>query len=324
MRTIEPIAITPGTPLLDHGALTLDFLAQQYVLTDLDSDPTVLIGTNVPEDDYDLWEAGSYAAEDRVLFHHRIYEALTTTTDQPDIGVAADPPTWLLVSVANRWKAFDAMISDATVNPGIISYSIEPGTTVTALALFGLSGTTLTVTMTDPVEGVVYDAALPLQDNSSITDWYHYYFDPIVPIDEMVLLDLPSFGGAIVDISIIAGSEMARCGELVLGTQGDIGAALFGTSVGILSYSQKTQDQFGGYTITPRAFAKTVDFAVKVSTNRVRRIQKMLAAMRDKPIVYIGDPNRPETIVYGFFRSFNIVLQNPSSSDCSLEVEGLI
>jgi uncharacterized protein (DUF2141 family) len=52
-------------------------------------------------------------------------------------------------------------------------------------------------------------------------------------------------------------------------------------------------------------------------------VQKALADIRTTPTVFIGDPNRPETIVYGFYRNFNIVLSTPSISDCTIEVEGL-
>lgn len=324
MRIIQPIDISPGTPMLEYGSLSLDFLEEVYVVADPIDDATVLIDTNVPEDDYDLWAAGSYDEGDRVLFDHAVYEALTTTTDQPDVGVLADPPTWVYVSVANRWKMFDEIISTQTENPGIITVSIDPGTTVNALAMFGLNGSSLMVTMTDPIEGVVYSEERPLQDNTDITSWYAYFFEDIVQIDQALFLDLPSYGTAVLEVSIVAGSETARCGELVLGKQRDLGVANFGTSVGIQSYSVKSTDDFGNTVIVSRPFAKRADYDVTVETNKIAGVQKLLAAIRDIPIVYIGDENRPETIVYGFYRNFDIVLSSPTISDCSLEVEGLV
>jgi hypothetical protein len=53
-------------------------------------------------------------------------------------------------------------------------------------------------------------------------------------------------------------------------------------------------------------------------------VQKALADIRTTPTVFIGDEDRAETIVYGFYRGFNIVISTPSISDCSIEVEGLI
>lgn len=324
MRIIEPIAIDPGTPLLEYGSLSLDFIEQVYAVADPLGDPTALINTNVPEDDYDVWAAGSFDEGDRVLFEHKVYEALSTTTAQPDVGAVADPPSWLCVGVANRWKMFDEIISTQTTNPAIISVTIDPGAIVNALALFGLSGSEVTVTMNDSVEGVVFNETRPLQDNTAVTNWYGYFFEEIVQIEEAVFLDLPSYGTATVDISIVAGSETAKCGELVLGKQRELGVANFGTSVGIQSYSVKTTDDFGNTVITPRAFAKRADYDVSIDTNKIAGVQKLLASIRDVPIVYIGDEDRPETIVYGFYRNFDIVLSTPSISDCSLEVEGLV
>jgi hypothetical protein len=53
-------------------------------------------------------------------------------------------------------------------------------------------------------------------------------------------------------------------------------------------------------------------------------VQKVLADIRTTATVFVGDPNRPETVVYGFYKQFNIVLSTPSISDCSIEVEGLV
>lgn len=327
MKLISPIDISPGTPLDERTALSLDFLAESYSLTpDAADDATIVISTNIPEDDYSAWAAGTYTTGQRVLFEHYVYQVVAdpSTTDQPDVGAAKDTPTWVRVSASNRWKMFDQIISASATNPGIISVSIYPGTIVNALALFGLFGSEVTLTMTDVTEGVVYSNTLPLQDNTSITDWYHYFFDEIVQIEDVVFLDLPSYGNAIIDVTIVAGSEVAECGELVIGRQREIGTADFGTGVGIQSYSVKTEDQFGGVTITPRAFRKTADYDISIDTPQVGGIQKLLASIRDTPIVYIGDPNRPETIVYGYYRNFNIVLADHSTSQCSLEVEGLV
>jgi hypothetical protein len=324
MRIIQPIAIEPGTPLLEYGSLSLDFLAQQYVVADPIGDPTVLIATNVPEDDAAPWAAGSYSSGNTVLFDHQVYEALATTSAQPDIGAAADPPSWLLLGAANRWKMFDGIISNQTEQLGIISVSIRPGTPVNALALFGVNGSELSVRVTDPVAGIVYDETRPLQDNSAITNLYAYFFEDIVPIRDVVVLDLPSYRNATIDITIVAGADVARCGELVLGRQREIGRAAFGLSHGIDSYSKvQRNEDFGDITIVKRAYSKRCDYDVILQTNRVDAVQDLLASIRDTPIVYIGDRNRRSTIVYGFFRTFTIVLSNPATSTCSIEVEGL-
>jgi hypothetical protein len=56
----------------------------------------------------------------------------------------------------------------------------------------------------------------------------------------------------------------------------------------------------------------------------VSAVQKLLADIRTTPTVFIGEDDKPETVVYGFYKQFNIVISTPSISDCSIEVEGLV
>ncbi|KKC24449.1 hypothetical protein [Sphingomonas sp. SRS2] len=325
MKIIQPIAIEPGAPLLEYGSLSLDFRAQAYVTADPRGDPTVVLETNVPETDAALWSAGTYATGVQKIFGHRIYEVIAapSTTAQPDIGAAAEPATWLDLGPANRWKAFDGRISSETANPGTIVYRIAPGTVVNAIAFFGLYGSDMMVTMTDPIAGQVYSVSMDLQDNSGIVDYYNYFFDEIVLRPDVLLVDLPAYGQAEIEITIAAGVEDARVGEIVLGKLKQIGEANFGTSVGIQSYSKKDRDEFGSFVIVPRAFNDRADYDVTIETSKVYAAKKLLTAIRDTPTVFIGDENRLETVVYGFFKDFSIVLSNSANSACSIQVEGL-
>jgi hypothetical protein len=121
-----------------------------------------------------------------------------------------------------------------------------------------------------------------------------------------------------------AGVSDAKIGELVIGKQRTIGVSNFGTSVSIIDYSVKSTDDFGNTVITTRAYSKRADYDVTVETAAVAAVQKALADIRTTPTVFIGDEDRPETVVYGFYKQFNIVLSTPSISDCSIEVEGLV
>lgn len=286
--------------------------------------PARLIASNVPETDAPAWAAGSYTAGQQVIFNHRVYEALTTTTAQPDVGALAVPPSWLDMGADNRYRMFDVIVGSSTERTGTIEVTIRPGVLVNALAFFGLVGGTLNVVVTDPVDGEVYNRTEILQDNSGIIDWYAYFFDPIIQRTDLVLLDLPSYGSADIEITVDAGAGPAACGEAVLGYRQNLGVSNFGTSVSIQDYSRKNRDDFGNATVVERNFSKRAEYDVTVETKLVSMVQRALAAIRATPSVFIGDEGREETIVFGFYRQFNIVLSNPSISDCTIEVEGLV
>lgn len=284
---------------------------------------TGLAFSNVPETDYAQWSAGTYTLGTRRLFNRKVYEVIVaSTTDQPDTGAALTVPSWLLIGSENRYKMFDNTISTQTAQATSIEAAVTPGGIVNAVAFFGLSGNKVTVTVDDLTEGVVYDTTKSLQDYTAIVDWYAYFFEDIVQRTDIVFLDLPSYGSATLGFTVEG--VAAECGEVVFGRQKILGVSNYGTGISIQDYSIKSRDDFGNTIITQRAFSKRADYDVTVETAAVSAVQKALADIRTTPTVFVGEETKAETVIYGFYRSFSIVLSNPSVSDCTIEVEGLV
>jgi hypothetical protein len=194
------------------------------------------------------------------------------------------------------------------------------------VALFNLDATEVVVTVTDPIEGVVYTNTVSLNDNSAITSWWSYFFEPILRKSEIVLFDLPNYGEAILDVEVNTTiGDTAKVGQIVFGNQKLLGITTYGTTVSIQDYSTKDTDAFGNVVITERRFAQLVDYDVKVNTTSVRDVQKTLATLRSTPVVYSGtEDGSYGDLVYGYYRSFNINVSSPSLSDATIEVEGLV
>ena len=272
-----------------------------------------------------LWTAGTYTLNTQRYVGTRLYKVIVaSTTDNPTVGVTLTPPSWQDIGAINRFKMFDQVVNTQTTRTSLIDVSILPGTIINALAMFDLDGVTTTITMTDPIEGVVFNETKSLQDNTIIIDWYSYFFESITTRSDVVFLGLPAYGSATIRIQVDAGASTAAIGEVVIGRQRNLGVTNFGTSVSILDYSRKETDEFGNIVVETRPFSKRADFDVTVETGSVAAVQKALASIRTTPTVFIGDEDRAETIVYGFYRGFNIIISTPSISDCSIEVEGLI
>jgi hypothetical protein len=285
----------------------------------------MLTASNVPETDAPLWTAGTYTLGTQRIYDHRVYEVIvTSTTARPDIGAVAIPPSWLDLGATNRFKMFDQIINTQTIKNADIDVDITPAAIINSAAFFGLFGNSITVTMTDPTEGVVFTETRSLQDNTIIIDWYPYFFEEIAYLPDIVFLNLPAYGSATLTAFVDGGAGDAKVGEVVIGKQRNLGVTNFGTSVSIIDYSVKSTDDFGNTIILQRAYSKRADYDVTVNTSSVAAVQKALADIRTTPTVFVGDQNRPETVVYGFYKQFNIVLSTPSISDCSIEVEGLV
>ena len=282
-----------------------------------------LQASNVSIDETE-WTAGTYSQGDRRYVGTTLYEVVASSTDdEPTEGINADPPTWIRVGAINRFKMFDGVIDDQTANAETVSVTIEGQGVSDGIALFNINGIEATIRYTDSIDGLVYDQTFSLQDDSAVVDWFNYYFAPIEQMRELIVTGLPTNVNPEIEVILDAGSGEARIGELMIGRVQPLGVTNYRTQIGIIDYSRKEADDFGNRQIVERRFSKTADYVVTVETDNLAFVQRVLADRRAKLTVYIGDEDRPETVVAGFYRDFRILMIAPTISDLSLEVEGL-
>lgn len=292
-----------------------------------DITPTVLTSSNVPENDYPEWVAGTYNLGIRVIIaaQHTIYEVVApvSTTDSPLVGIAKAVPTWVVVGPTNRWRMFDSSVGTLTTNPGSIVVVLTPGKVINSLALFNLAGRSVRVTMVDSVDGMVYDRTLNLV--AGVTNWYEYFFSEIETRTDIVITDMPAYGTASVTVTITSNTGSAAVGHLAIGTIEDLGCAAYGASVGAISYSRKDRDAFGNPIIVKRSNAKTAGFDISFDTARLATIQRILIDLDAVPVVWIGSPlpQYEATVVFGFYRDFSLNYEGPKISRGSINVEGV-
>ena len=291
---------------------------------------SILTSSNVPETDYTAWSSGTtYNIGDRVRVvsanFHKVYESLRASNLNHDpVTDTSSPPYWIEVSTTNRWKMFDSVNSTQTTNTDSIVVNLTPGRATTSVALLNVVGTSVRVKVTDTIEGVVYDNTVSLNNNGNINNWYNYFFDPIVRKKNVVLTDLPSYAAASIEITITFTGYTAKCGVCVLGNVNYIGEGIeLGASVGITDYSRKEKNDFGDYILIQRSYSKRARFSMAVLNNQIDALQNLLVDLRTTPCVWIGDSNYESTIIYGFYKDFDIVISYHLVSDCNLEIEGL-
>lgn len=285
--------------------------------------PAILTSSNVPETDYAAWNATTaYAVGDKVTYNHRNYEALAAHTGANPETDTSDPPKWLDLGANNRWRMFDDKVGSLTEQAGSIAVELQPGAVINSVALFNLLGRSATVTLTDPVDGIVYQRTVSLVD-AGVSDWYEWFFAPIGRQTDFVLLDLPAYGTAVLSVTIDNASDTAEVGHLVMGRQAELGVAVYGSGVGITDYSRKETDAFGNSVVVERSFSKRAEFDVVVDTPQIGRVQRLLASLRAQPVVWVGAEGYESTFLFGYYRDFQISISGPSVSDASITVEGL-
>jgi hypothetical protein len=289
----------------------------------------MLVSSDVPETDYDEYDAGTTYAEDDYVMEtasgvHKVYQSLQGANTGHAL---TDTLWWLEISPTNRWKVFDTKVQTQTSQAASMEYVLEPGL-FDAVALLNLEATSVQIVIDDPVEGEVYNETTNLVTTIPYSDWYLYFFEPSIRDTDIVKTDMcaigtPPFTNAQITITITNTAGNAECGGIVLGMQAYIGAMAYGAEAGNIDYSVKSADDFGNYTITERSYSKRMNCPLEIRNLVVDESKRLLDQYRATPMVFVGHEDYTMFIIYGFIKNYSIVMAHPAFSRCDLEIEGL-
>jgi len=287
---------------------------------------TTLTATDVPENDYAAWAVGTtYADGDRVIVTtpniHTIYES------QQGSNVGNDPTTddgtwWTAVSSTNRWKMFNNVIQEQSIQTDGIDVTLEQSQVVTALSAVNVDCESIDVIITDPTDGEIFNQNYPMISYSGITNWYDYFFLPIERKSDLAVIGLPPYVTASINV-VFNGSGDIKVGALVLGTALTIGDSQYGASFGIIDYSTKSVDSQGRTTITEGTYSDEADIDVVIQTSRFGEVKKILTDLRNQPTVWVPSEETDGTLIYGYYREFEVLYSGPVVAMCTLSIEGL-
>lgn len=308
----------------------MDIIAPIPITTDAQ-----LISSSIPETERDEYAAGTtYAVDAYVQVTadgvHKIYRSAVAANigHYPPDNIYDDTVTpatgyWIDVGSTNRWAMFDGRSRAASSAEHTIIVEIAPGQVFNAIALPNIEAANIFITITDPTLGVLYDKVISTADLTGISDFYSWFFYPIVRLQTIILLDIPGTPSATIRLSIAAAEEIAVCGELIAGTLRHVGKLQYGYSVSIRDYSTKEKDDNGNATVVEGVYSDTGSFKVVVDSSRVYDIKRMLGGYRATPLVWIGADWRQDSIIYGYYTDFDVSIEALKKSYCTIEVEEL-
>lgn len=296
------------------------------VIKSIETTDAILTYSNILEDEHPLWgDDTSYNALDRVIYEHKIYERIVagTTATTPDL----DQINWSDLGATNKYRMFDNIISSVSSKVGGIEFTLTPNQVVNGITLLNVNASTVRVVMNDPVEGVVYDQTRELRSSSEVTDYFSYFFAPLVSLTDLntaVFLDLPTRPTATITVYISSGSGLVEVGEVVYGIQSLVGRTNYGTSFGIKSFSRKETDEFGKVTVVKRKNSKYSEYDIDIDNTNLSFVLRLFQDIDSVPCVFIGNSDMDVLIVFGFYNDFKTTIAYPTVSKCTLRVEGLI
>lgn len=268
----------------------------------------------------DYSSAATYAKGDRVVSGHRVYEsAANANTNKP----VTDTTWWIDTGATNRWRPFDKAINSQASGVRRVTQTIRFSDRVDTVVLLNCACQRARVTMIDAAGNVVFDQDYGMTSTLGIVDIYSYFFEPITYLSDVQISNLPLYAGAQITVTVYDANVSPLLGALVAGFSKELGWLQMGASIGIQDYSIKEKNVYGDFTVLERSYSRTASFKVYVDNDYVDQIEVILAGYRAQPIVYIGADGFTSTIVYGFYKDFNIEIAYVQHSVCTLELEGL-
>lgn len=289
-----------------------------------------VIETNIEENDADVWDSGtSYTIGNEVMVlgeYHRVYESTGSNTDKfpPD-----NPTDWIDRGATVRWRMFDMNVgpdkqSIATDSSGDIRVLLGVDDYVDSITLLNVDASSVQIIVRDADGNIIYDYYVELLSDPDEALWWGWFFGNRRRGTTVVRVDLPPYMPVTIEVIASGGSGVAKIGKLIVGDAVLIGCARYGTGVGIVDFSRKEQDPFGNYYVLERRFISRCNYDVQIDSNQVDNVHSLLAEVRATPCVYIGSTEKyKSTVVFGFYRDFDIVIPGPRKSACSLQVQGI-
>jgi hypothetical protein len=161
-------------------------------------------------------------------------------------------------------------------------------------------------------------------DNSDILDWYDYFYGDFVQEEHVYVSgEVTPISSNLVLVKIIGST--ASLGTLLCGGTKFLGVTQIGINIGIIDYSRKDTNAFGVTTFTQRSYSKRTSVKIFIENTALNGVYNKLASLRATPALWIltDDTRLDATLIYGYYKDFNIDIQYNDYCYCSLELEGL-
>ena len=288
-------------------------------------DDNALISSTL-DNEYPDWDANeTYDSGDRVVDGMDVYRSAqdSNTGNKPSETVGDDPPPWVRLGYSNRWRMFREGIDSTSTAEGEMTVRLDTDGVVSAVAVLGAAGQTVRAQLIDDTDGTVYDETRELQDVESET-LFDYFYAPYETVTTAYFDNLPAYPGSELEVTVTAATETdpVAVGRLIYGLETDVGVAVVGSELSRKSYSIRERDEFGNLRNVPRRTIRVLDYDVDIEPDRVDSVDRLIDEIDGVPTLFVGNPDMPESIIFGLSVQFSVPLRGFAVSECNLKVEG--
>lgn len=295
------------------------------------TDAMIGAGTAIAEDTTPAWTSGAYVigSERHVVATHRVYKCAIDGNSA--ISPELDPARWVDNRPTNRWAPFDIYTNTAAKTVTSLTYVLTPGY-FNALALYGLTGATYTITVKATTGGAVIFTRTGFLTEDPV-DWYEYLFVTPKTRKTLVFTGIPIRPTAELTVTIAAASGaavglgLAAVGDFTpLYGAGAFGGSQYGATAEPITYSYIKVFDDGTTKIIKRLSATNLRASVNMPRAEADGVLQILQGVLDVPVACIATtvPGYDGLTAFGLIASAPVKYDNFGIATLDISVKGLI
>jgi hypothetical protein len=285
-----------------------------------------LVPGSEPENDAPDWLAAvSYGIGDQVVRAGAIYVSTIAG------NLARDPllevqelegVRWLYRSATNARKFLDGSLSTSTVGVSPLVVEVQANARFNAFALFDLVGAETVIEVIDGANA--REVARIKTGVEPVNNWLSWLKSTFNKTGRrFVVPDVAGSQGSTIRITITG--DAPAIGEAVVGRSVNIGKTLMNekTSARRKTFTSVVTNLFGITTVTKRAIARDVTYAVHAKRDGFEAIGRFLDDVDGVKVVTYANLDRGEFINFGFITDYELAGDLPNDFVFEITVQGV-
>ena len=222
---------------------------------------------------------------------HKRYMARSDHTGQTT-PPESDPTRWKEIGATAQWAMFDGLQNSRTETVTSMTVVLKPGF-FNAVALYGVVGGTLTITVKDAPAGAVV-ATQTWSVDGPYTDEYDWCFGPPRARNRFLLTGILPYPDAELTVTVTAavgaavGIGMLAVGHLRALILGEWGGTQYGAQVTPTSNHYVNTDEFGTTTIKRRGTSQDLRLSVILPQSDADYALSVIQEVSGVPVAVIG------------------------------------
>lgn len=294
------------------------------------NDITSYLSINVPitETEWNSSSVYNYGDEARDGNYIYVYAGVsgTNTADSPANNALA----WVQSRPTNQYAMLDGKSSSQTIRTSPLIFEVTMRNYDTATLMNIEASDVLFEVVVIATNEVIYSQSFSTNDQSNIVDFYSYCFADFDLTNYVYNRSLPLQGSDTklrITVTKDSGGSV-KVGRLCIGKSFYIGELTYGCSLGLESYSIKSTDEFGNETLLQRGAVELNNYDVRCGTSALPTLRRKAIELDAIPVLFIGDESDNSVLenllTFGYWQNFSLVATNPTYSNVSLTVKGVL